>query len=245
MPHGHYVVGLIAIVALAYTYITVTLSIRPYSSIKSCWLICFIYLFMQSFHLLAHSITHALAHSLTHALTQSLPDSLTHSLIHSLTHSLAHSCVQPTCVFPQGQKYTVLSCVCCWKQLLIAFACLHVVCNQIQGENTHGTAHISCCRNAQVGVPCSRACSACHTTMTIRFQTAAFVASAPSSASLGKARAHRHRQNAGAGAKAGPDPALVVGQPLPYMGTCKHYHHSHRSLTLLVTCSLKLSCCAR
>ena len=95
----------------------------------------------------------------------------------------------------------------------------------------------ACCRNAQVGVPCSRACSACHTTMTIRFQTAAFVASAPSSASLGKARAHRHRQNTGAEAKSGPDPALVVGQPLPYMGTCKHYHQSHRSVTLTIACS--------
>ena len=102
----------------------------------------------------------------------------------------------------------------------------------------------ACCRNAQVGVSCSRACSACHTNMTIRFQTAAFVASAPSSASLGKARAHKPRQKTGAGAKAGPDPALVVGQPLPYMGTCKHYHHSHRSVTLPITCSSELSCCA-
>ncbi|KAA6418012.1 MAG: hypothetical protein FRX49_12012 [Trebouxia sp. A1-2] len=92
-------------------------------------------------------------------------------------------------------------------------------------------------RNAQVGVSCSRACSACHTNMTIRFQTAAFVASAPSSASLGKARAHKPRQKTGAGAKAGPDPALVVGQPLPYMGTCKHYHHSHRWL--------RFPCCGR
>ncbi|DBB01761.1 hypothetical protein WJX77_006408 [Trebouxia sp. C0004] len=92
-------------------------------------------------------------------------------------------------------------------------------------------------RNAQVGVPCSRACSACHTTMSIHFQTAAFITSASSSASLGKTRAQRHRQKAGTGAKAGPDPALVVGQPLPYMGTCKHYHHSHRWL--------RFPCCGR
>ena len=70
--------------------------------------------------------------------------------------------------------------------------------------------------------------------MSIHFQTAAFLAPASTSGSQAKSRAHRHRQTPGSGAKTGPDPALVVGQPLPYMGTCKHYHHSHRSVTSLL-----------
>ena len=86
---------------------------------------------------------------------------------------------------------------------------------------------VEMCRNAQVGVPCSRACSACHTSMSVHFQAALFVAAAPSHAG-GKpgGKPSRPRQRTGNPARA--DPALVVGQPLPHMGTCKHYHHSHR-----------------
>lgn len=81
------------------------------------------------------------------------------------------------------------------------------------------------CRNAQVGLPCSRACSACHTSMTVQFQAAMFVAAAPAGDA---AQRSKRGQRCGTGARAALDPALVLGQPLPHMGTCKHYHHSHR-----------------
>ncbi|KAL3135703.1 hypothetical protein ABBQ38_006174 [Trebouxia sp. C0009 RCD-2024] len=93
-------------------------------------------------------------------------------------------------------------------------------------------------RNAQVGLPCSRACSTCHTSMTVHFQAAMFLAAAPPPAADGtQPRRPKPRQRPGTGARAALDPALVIGQPLPHMGTCKHYHHSHRWL--------RFPCCGR
>ena len=85
-----------------------------------------------------------------------------------------------------------------------------------------------CCRNTQVGMPSNRACSSCHSSMSVHFQTAAFVAAAPRNSSHDQPKQRRQKQAQGSRGRAAAEPAPVVGQPLPHMGTCKHYHHSHR-----------------
>ena len=73
--------------------------------------------------------------------------------------------------------------------------------------------------------------------MTVQFQAVMFVAAAPSQGSGAPAKLPKSRQRPSSGARAAHDPALVLGQPLPHMGTCKHYHHSHRCL-----CSASTTC---
>lgn len=92
-------------------------------------------------------------------------------------------------------------------------------------------------RNTQVGVPSNRACSSCHTSMSVNFQTAAFVAAVPRVSIHDQPKQQRQKQAHGSRGRAAAEPALVVGQPLPHMGTCKHYHHSHRWL--------RFPCCGR
>lgn len=86
------------------------------------------------------------------------------------------------------------------------------------------------CRNTQIGVPCNRACSACFTPMSVLFTSAAFVLP-PSPAGASSAAGPRHKgpsTKQGEGRGSAGEKALVLGEPLPDKGTCKHYHHSHR-----------------
>lgn len=96
--------------------------------------------------------------------------------------------------------------------------------------DTIGDAIGAMCRNTQVGVTCNRACSACYTHMSLLFQAAAFVLP-PRSATRRSAAGSHHRgqgETQGQGSGRAGEKALVLGEPLPDLGTCKHYHHSHR-----------------
>lgn len=77
--------------------------------------------------------------------------------------------------------------------------------------------------------------------MTVQFQAAMFVAAAPSRGSGGPPKRAKARQRSSGGARAPHDPALFLGQPLPHMGTCKHYHHSHRCLLTVCCYALPLT----
>jgi hypothetical protein len=85
------------------------------------------------------------------------------------------------------------------------------------------------CRGVQVARASERDCSRCHSRMGVLFQAVAFALRAP--------RAPRAPPPGGAAARgeAGPPPggfaaAVQPGQPLPEMGACRHYRHSHRWL---------------
>jgi hypothetical protein len=101
-----------------------------------------------------------------------------------------------------------------------------------------------------------RACGRCHARMSLRFDAAAFpAASASASAPLLR---HRRRRHAGPRTVIDPDAldadaaiggalsvrvapgargGLMLGAPLPSLGTCAHYAHSHRWL--------RFPCCGR
>ncbi|GAB4820690.1 hypothetical protein N2152v2_007736 [Parachlorella kessleri] len=96
-------------------------------------------------------------------------------------------------------------------------------------------------RSVQVGSMNERPCSRCHSKLAFQFASAAFVAAA----GVGEAADRRGRQ--GVGSASGPrtgreglsasNVVLTVGQPLPDLGTCRHYRHSHRWL--------RFPCCGR
>jgi hypothetical protein len=96
-----------------------------------------------------------------------------------------------------------------------------------------------------------RACARCHARMALSFASAAFPAAASTgaaatAAAAAAASARRRRAGPrttaappGAGASAAPGArgGLTVGQPLPSLGACAHYAHSHRWL--------RFPCCGR
>ncbi|KAK9788279.1 hypothetical protein WJX73_004020 [Symbiochloris irregularis] len=82
-------------------------------------------------------------------------------------------------------------------------------------------------RRVQIGSVNERSCSSCHSNLAFSFQTAAFVAA---QAQPG-AQPRRPRSQTKEGRSGHQrDGAILIGQPLPGTGTCKHYHHSHRWL---------------
>lgn len=103
------------------------------------------------------------------------------------------------------------------------------------------------CRNTQVGVPCNRACSACYTHMSLTFQGAAFVLPPRTDTQSSSAKSHKksHGDRQGQGKGRAGEKALVLGEPLPDLGVCKHYHNSHRrAVCLALNMPLSFACVA-
>jgi hypothetical protein len=106
-------------------------------------------------------------------------------------------------------------------------------------------------RGAAPGRRAERACARCHARMALSFSVVAFPAAssggAAATAAAAAAAASRRRRSGprttaappGAGASASPGArgGLTVGQPLPSLGACAHYAHSHRWL--------RFPCCGR
>ncbi|GLI68239.1 hypothetical protein VaNZ11_012591 [Volvox africanus] len=97
-------------------------------------------------------------------------------------------------------------------------------------------------RDVQIGLPFSRNCSSCHKEISIYMAAVSFVPKGPPRnagvsrrgvARTGAVSARRPRGNAGGGGTA----ELRPGEPLPALGTCKHYRHSYRWL--------RFPCCGR
>ena len=84
-------------------------------------------------------------------------------------------------------------------------------------------------RDVQVGRHTERSCSHCHRIMSLRFQLPLFEFHVEKRKGQSAARAGRSRAQ-GPGARHGEKaiPNLQRGEPLPDLGTCKHYRHSHR-----------------
>jgi len=88
--------------------------------------------------------------------------------------------------------------------------------------------------------PTSRNCARCHVQLVLRFSAVAFTAAAGSA----KPQQPRHAgprsgpaAPAGGGVAAGARGGLTPGAPLPALGACRHYAHSHRWL--------RFPCCGR
>ena len=89
------------------------------------------------------------------------------------------------------------------------------------------------CRSVQVGQTSERTCSHCHLRMGVSFSSALFVAR--EAKRLEKRVQHKGpiSNSANATAKSNShaaEAAIVIGQPLPEFGTCRHYPHSHRQV---------------
>ncbi|GBF88303.1 peptidyl-glycine alpha-amidating monooxygenase A [Raphidocelis subcapitata] len=84
-------------------------------------------------------------------------------------------------------------------------------------------------RGVQIGLPCSRACTHCHRPLQLVIPAVAFI---PKRAPPPGQRRPKAPRGAGGGGQRGGGGGgeVVPGQPLPMLGTCKHYRHSHRWL---------------
>ncbi|KAI8468280.1 MAG: hypothetical protein J3K34DRAFT_459970 [Monoraphidium minutum] len=103
-------------------------------------------------------------------------------------------------------------------------------------------------RGVQVGLPSSRACTHCHKPLTLLVPAVAFIPKRPpppgaAGRARGGPRAAGERRAGGGGGGGGGDgqAAVVTGQPLPFLGTCKHYRHSHRWLRF-PCCGQRFAC---
>ncbi|GIL53720.1 hypothetical protein Vafri_9168, partial [Volvox africanus] len=101
-------------------------------------------------------------------------------------------------------------------------------------------------RDVQVGLPFSRNCSSCHKEISIYMAAVSFVPKGPPRSAAasrrgvarpGAAAARRPRGKASGGGAA----ELRPGQPLPALGTCKHYRHSYRWLRF-PCCGMRFPC---
>ncbi|KXZ44807.1 hypothetical protein GPECTOR_62g922 [Gonium pectorale] len=106
-------------------------------------------------------------------------------------------------------------------------------------------------RDVQVGLPFTRTCSSCHKELLLSVAAVSFVprgpprggATAGGAASGAAAARRRHRADAGGGGAGGGAGGGVLrqGQPLPGLGTCKHYRHSYRWLRF-PCCGMRFAC---
>ncbi|GLC36785.1 hypothetical protein PLESTB_000783200 [Pleodorina starrii] len=107
-------------------------------------------------------------------------------------------------------------------------------------------------RDVQIGLPFSRNCSSCHKELSMSVAAVSFVPRGPprggaggssgSAAGRGASRARRARTDTGGGGGGGGAGAgLRPGQPLPALGTCKHYRHSYRWLRF-PCCGMRFPC---
>lgn len=103
----------------------------------------------------------------------------------------------------------------------------------------------------QPGKPASRDCQKCFRQISVSFESAAFqfVVAQERAQKAGQAAQEERsgmssaqRRNAKRDALAAALEKLQVGQPLPNVGTCKHYRHSHRSVCQLRTERLHQIC---
>ena len=87
-------------------------------------------------------------------------------------------------------------------------------------------------RQVQVGVSAERNCPHCHRKISCTIQAVGFVPRGPPGGEGGGKGVGGTGEGGGGskrrGGKEGGGGVLVVGQPLPSLGTCRHYRHSHR-----------------
>ncbi|GFR52877.1 hypothetical protein Agub_g15508 [Astrephomene gubernaculifera] len=99
-------------------------------------------------------------------------------------------------------------------------------------------------REVQVGVPFTRACSSCHKELLLRVGAVSFVPRGPPAAAQRQpgGRMRQGQQRGAAGGGGGGGGVLVQpGQPLPALGTCRHYRHSYRWLRF-PCCGMRFPC---
>ena len=97
-------------------------------------------------------------------------------------------------------------------------------------------------RGATPAHPVSRNCSRCHAQLTLRFAGVTFAAAVASAAARAQQRPRRAGPRTGpaavsGGIAPGARGGLTPGAPLPGLGACRHYAHSHRWL--------RFPCCGR
>eukprot|EP00892_Ulva_mutabilis_P006650 jgi/Ulvmu1/4357/UM002_0082.1 len=144
-------------------------------------------------------------------------------LVHNLSNSLAHLRVtgcSPADLLP-----------CCF------------------GAQCDGCGALAAVRSVQPGKASSRECQKCSRQISVTFASAAFQLIAAPVRSIKSSQGAEEltrksisqRRNAKRDALAAALEKLQIGQPLPLMGACKHYRHSHRWLRF-PCCGLRFPC---